>query len=90
MESGESNIEANKAKVQKQANITKKDEKVNPACRSCFHRIEKQCLLSGFDCNIERQFPTRCGVNFDGWTEIPIPKRRGLKRLFLDLWYGEE
>lgn len=42
-------------------------------CKTCAHRqggpVFSTCLLSGFFCSTERQYPTYCGVNFDGWVQ---------------------
>lgn len=38
-------------------------------CKNCGHREGEVCMLSGFDWDIERQSPTVCGINFEGWVQ---------------------
>lgn len=60
-------------------------------CTTCGHRIGKfkfgKCALSGSYCTIERKYPSRCGVDFQGWT--PMPKRKGLRDILKLIWNGK-
>ncbi len=59
-------------------------------CHNCGHRSGGmpygKCMLSGYYCTTERQMPTVCGKDFQGW--IPRPKSKGIKGWLLSLWYG--
>lgn len=42
-------------------------------CKNCGYRSGDTCLLSGFMWDIERQFPIRCGYNYENW--IPMESK---------------
>jgi len=56
-------------------------------CSTCGHKKGSTCMVSGVTCTVERQYPTRCGLDFENWT--PRPKRIGFKKWLLSLWYGD-
>ena len=48
--------------------------KIVKSCSTCEHRQlmgtpYDRCALSGFQCVVERKYPTECGENFDGWVK---------------------
>lgn len=58
------------------------------SCSTCEHRFAgngeyAKCRLSGYYCMTERAYPTRCGLNYEGWTQ-----RRGFKQRLKDWWNG--
>lgn len=57
-------------------------DKINTpkSCSTCEHRSFGKCMLSGFYLTVERQFPTECGRDFQGWV-----KRRSLIQRLKDL-----
>jgi hypothetical protein len=60
-------------------------------CQSCAHRaggalvgfIGARCMLSGCSCTVERQYPDRCGLNFENWVERPPGLLTQLGRLLV-------
>lgn len=62
-------------------------DKVNTpkSCSTCEHRSGTmyfgKCMLSGFYLTVERQYPTVCGKDFQGWV-----KRRSLVQRLKDLF----
>jgi hypothetical protein len=51
-------------------------------CRTCAHRSGSRCNLSGFYMEVERKYPSKCGVYFEGWA----PRESLLTRLKNWLW----
>ncbi len=57
------------------------------ACRTCAHKDDKKCMLSGYYIETERKYASRCGVNFQGWEQRP--PRKGLFTRVKEYFYGE-
>lgn len=41
------------------------------SCSTCEHRngAFRRCALSGYFCEVERRYLTRCGKDFEGWKQ---------------------
>jgi hypothetical protein len=58
-------------------------------CSTCAHLTsEERCMLSGAYSIVERQYPTRCGIDFSGWVEREGIKQRIIK--WFDCKEGEK
>ena len=53
------------------------------SCRTCGRRFGDQCNLSGNYYTTERKYPTKCGMEYDGW----IP-RKGIFERMIEAIFG--
>lgn len=55
-------------------------------CENCAYRKgsydKGHCLLGGVHCTTERQYPTRCGENFENWQQRARPSRWNIINYF--------
>lgn len=61
-------------------------------CTTCGHRRDSDdyCLLSGYSCRAERQYPTVCGRKFNGWVSRTPDAKKRLTVYIYEFFFGEQ
>ena len=66
--------------------------KIEKSCDNCGNRKGSRCMFAGFSCELERQYPSICGLHYEnGWIVRPPSLTEkvikgigvGLKKVFI-------